>query len=101
MTNIKVKKNKNRLQKHFSPFTIFLFVALLIFAFTIIFAIYWTIVTSLKINEGVFMFDKFGVPKYGYYKKLKDIFSGDDAYCASYLVEQAENAMNPKSWTGK
>lgn len=90
MTNIKVKKNKNRLQKHFSPFTIFLFVALLIFVFTIIFAIYWTIVTSLKINEGVFMFDKFGVPKYGYYKKLKDIFSGDDAYSASYLVEQAE-----------
>lgn len=63
-------KFENKKKNKFTPLAIVLLVLLCVYCLSILFSLYWSVLTSLKINNNVFEYSKFGLPKYSYWKTL-------------------------------
>lgn len=63
------KKDKQKKNK-FTPLAIVLLVLLILYCLTILYSLFWSVLTSLKINNNVFEYSKFGFPNYSLWKTL-------------------------------
>ena len=64
-----LKKGK-RTKTKFTPLAIILLVLLALYCLTVLYALFWSVLTSFKINNNVFEYSKFGFPKYSLWKTL-------------------------------
>lgn len=64
---LKSKEKKNKL----TPLSIVMLVLLALYCLSIFYALFWTLITSFKVDKNVFDIDKFGLPNYAFYESLK------------------------------
>lgn len=84
MKNVK----KSKLQSAWSPLTIIMLVLLALYCLSIVYVLYWALITSFKINADVFNVDKFGFPNYEYYKSLINVEGGEYAAAATINAQK-------------
>ncbi len=69
-----------------SPLTVIMLIVLVAYSLTILFSLYWAIISSFKINNTVFKYDMFGLPRYNHYKSLADSLSLSDKRVAQNVI---------------
>lgn len=67
MKNLKKERQK---KNKFTPLAVVLLVLLILYCLTILYSLFWSVLTSLKINNNVFEYSKFGFPNYSLWKTL-------------------------------
>lgn len=63
-------KNKNKYKGTWSPLTIIMLVLLALYCVSILYVLYWALISSFKVHDTVFNVDMLGFPRYEYYKSL-------------------------------
>jgi len=67
---MKILKKEKQKKNKFTPLAIVLLVLLILYCLTILYSLFWSVLTSLKINNNVFEYSKFGFPNYSLWKTL-------------------------------
>ncbi len=67
---MKILKKERQKKNKFTPLAIVLLVLLILYCLTILYSLFWSVLTSLKINNNVFEYSKFGFPNYSLWKTL-------------------------------
>lgn len=93
-------KKLKRLNKKFSPLTIILLIFLTAYCLSVLYSLYWTIITSFKVNKYVFDYDIFGFPRYEWYKNLPSIFVTEDGTPVLKALIAAQSVKNAESEGG-
>lgn len=86
------KKEKQKKSK-FTPLAIILLVLLILYCLTILYALFWSVLTSLKINNSVFEYSKFGFPNYSLWKTLSGTKTERRIAAAVKAAEEDGGAM--------
>ncbi len=87
-----LKKEKQKKSK-FTPLAIILLVLLILYCLTILYALFWSVLTSLKINNSVFEYSKFGFPNYSLWKTLSGTKTERRIAAAVKAAEEDGGAM--------
>ena len=67
---MKILKKEKQKKNKFTLLAIVLLVLLILYCLTILYSLFWSVLTSLKINNNVFEYSKFGFPNYSLWKTL-------------------------------
>ncbi len=83
-------KRKSKLQSAWSPLTIIMLVVLALYCLSILYVLYWAVISSFKVDKDLFTYDMFGFPNFSFYKSLLSSENSweSDAALSVILAEQ-------------
>ena len=86
--SLRVKKEK---KSKFTPLSIVLLVLLSLYCISLLYSLFWALMTSFKVDGFVFSYDVFGIPDYAKYKALSSSALKSERSVALSILEAEEN----------
>lgn len=94
MKSVLNRKLLKRRKARFSPLTVVVLVLLIVYTLFLLYLLFWAVMASFKINQYVFDYDTYGIPNYGWYKKLGELIKDSQGNPVLKAILASQSILN-------